>query len=48
MIKVTDQKTPVVESDSILIQEKFDAVPTPSGQLKSGAYYSWKGKWLDS
>ena len=47
MIKVTDQKTPNVESDSILIQEKFDAVPTPNGQLKSGVYYSWKGKWLD-
>jgi len=47
MIKVTDQKTPNVESDSILIQEKYDAVPTPNGQLKSGVYYSWKGKWTD-
>lgn len=47
MINVTDQKTPNVESDSILIQEKYDAVPTPNGQLKSGVYYSWKGKWTD-
>lgn len=47
MIKVTDQKTPSVESDSILIQERYDAVPTPNGQLRSGVYYSWKGKWND-
>lgn len=47
MIKVTDQKTPSVESDSILIQERYDAIPTPNGQLKSGVYYSWKGKWND-
>jgi hypothetical protein len=47
MIKVTDQKTPTVESDSILVQEQYANIPTPSNQLSSGVYYSWKGKWLD-
>lgn len=46
MIKVTDKKTPAVEADSILIQEKYNAIPTPTGQLKYGVYYSWKNKWL--
>lgn len=46
MIKVTDQKTPKVEDNSILIQKQYDAIPTPSGQLKSSVYYSWKGAWL--
>ncbi len=47
MIKVTDGKTPKVEDDSILIQERYASVPTPNGQLQSGAYYSWKGRWND-
>lgn len=47
MIKVTDQKTPTAENDSILVQQQYANIPTPSGQLSSGAYYSWKGKWYD-
>lgn len=47
MIKVTNGKTPIVEDNSILIQEKYGAIPTPNNQLPSGAYYSWKGKWYD-
>lgn len=47
MIQVTDKKTPNVEDNSILIQEKFGAIPTPPNQLSSGVYYSWKGKWTD-
>lgn len=46
MISVTDKKTPKVEDNSILIQKQYDAIPTPSGQLKSSVYYSWKGAWL--
>lgn len=47
MIKVTDQKTPPVEDDSILVQQQYGSIPTPPNQLSSGVYYSWKGKWLD-
>jgi hypothetical protein len=47
MIKVTDQKTPTVESDSILVQQQYGSIPTPPNQLSSGVYYSWQGKWLD-
>lgn len=47
MIKVTDQKTPAAEPDSILVQDRYAIIPQPQGQKPSGVYYSWKGKWLD-
>lgn len=45
MIKVTDGKTPQVSDNTILIQEPLNSTPTPSGQLKKGAYYSFGGAW---
>lgn len=45
MIKITDGKTPQVSDNTILIQEPLNSTPTPSGQLKKGAYYSFGGAW---
>lgn len=45
-VKVTDQKTPLVSDNTILIQKPYFATPTPNNQLRTNVYYSWKGAWL--
>ena len=47
MIEVTNGNNPPVEDNSIIVMQPYDAIPTPSGRLKEGVYYSWKGKWLN-
>lgn len=47
MIEVTSGNNPPVEDNSIIVMQPYDAIPTPSGRLKEGVYYSWKGKWLN-
>ena len=47
MIEVTNGNNPPVEENSIIVMQPYDAIPTPSGRLKEGVYYSWKGKWLN-
>lgn len=45
-VKITDQKTPPVSDNTILIQKPYFATPTPNNQLRTNVYYAWKGAWL--